>query len=186
MIVAEKVPYIGISPWLIGLMLTVFVMVTAQEMHGASNKTDRVTGEASFYSQRLIGKRTTSGEPYDDKAYTAAHAFYPFGTYLLVTHLKNQQSVVVRVNDRFRPRKGHLVDLSMAAAKQLDLVRYGRGRISLRVLDEEEALSLLLEMGQLESTNRVDSVSIALPIPELELLPTTPFIVPTSTARFTP
>lgn len=109
---------------------------------------DSVTvGEASYYSQRLIGKRTTSGERYDDKAFTAAHASYPLGTWLLVTMLKNNRSVVVRVNDRFRPQKGHLVDLSMAASKTLDLVRLGRAKVQLNVLNPSDAAILIAADG---------------------------------------
>jgi rare lipoprotein A len=172
MFVLEKELFVGITRRLIEMAAIIYLMVLPQVAQGASEETDVVTGEASYYSQRFIGKRTTSGEPYDDKAYTAAHAYYPFGTYLLVTHLRNQQEVVVRVNDRFRPKKGHLVDLSMAAAKKIDLVRYGRGRITLMVLDEEDALMRMMDVGQLEFSVRTDSVTVPLPVPELKLLPT--------------
>lgn len=186
MIVSEKVPVILKKRWLNCLMVTVFMAVTIPVACAESERTGEIKGEASYYSQRFIGKRTTSGEKYDDKAFTAAHAFHPFGTFLLITHLKNQQSVVVRVNDRFRPRKGHLVDVSMAAANRIDLVRYGRGRISLRVLDEEEALSLMTALGQIERVSRTDSVTIPLPVPPLKPLPTTSITLPVLTDLFFP
>lgn len=186
MIVSEKVSVIVKKRWLNCLMLTVFMALTIHVACAESERTREITGEASYYSQRFIGKQTTSGEKYDDKIFTAAHAFHPFGTYLLITHLKNQQSVVVRVNDRFRPRKGHLVDVSMAAAKMIDMVRYGRGRITLRVLDEEEAFSLMTELGQIERVSRTDSVTIPLSDPALKPLPTIPNTLPAPTDLFFP
>ena len=186
MIVLDMVPVILKKRWLNGLMVTVLMAVTIHVACAESDKTKEITGEASYYSQRLIGKRTTSGEKYDDKAFTAAHTFHPFGTYLLITNLKNKQSVVVRVNDRFRPRKGHLVDVSMAAAMKIDLVRYGRGRITLRVLDDEEALSLMTELGQIERVSRMDSVTIPLPVSPLKPVPTTSITLLVPTDLFFP
>jgi len=164
--------------WLVWLSAAAILCVCPCGTIAETNREKEVTGEASFYNQRLVGQRTTSGEPYDDKAFTAAHSYHPFGTYLLVTLVKNQQSVVVRVNDRFRPRKGHLVDVSMAAAKQIDLVRFGRAPVTLRVLAEEEALSLMTALGQSESlvlpdsvAVRPDSVAARLLVPDLMPLP---------------
>jgi len=153
---------------LIQLLLATAVLMSPFNGLAGLDNTEEVMGEASYYSQRFVGKRTTSGEQYDDKAFTAAHAYHPFGTYLLVTCIKNQQSVVVRVNDRFRPRKGHLVDISMAAAKQIDLVRSGRARITLRIVEDDEALSLMIALGQVEAPVRLDSVTFRLAMPEIE------------------
>lgn len=156
------------------LLMVAVLILAAEGVRAGSDQNEEVKGMASYYSQRLIGKPTTSGELYDQKAFTAAHAYHPLGTYLLVTHEKNKQSVVVRVNDRFRPRKGHLADLSMAAAEKIGLVSSGRARISIRVLDEKEALSMMKEKGQTGCTMRLDSVSVSLSTPEpMALLVTT-------------
>ncbi len=154
--------------WLTGLLIMPSLLVTARS---ETEKVDEAFGEASYYSQRFVGKRTTSGEPYDDKDFTAAHPRYPFGTYLLVTNSRSQQSVVVRVNDRFRPRRGHLIDVSMAAAVKIDLVRLGRARVSIRVLDPEEAMAVMQASGQLAAMAFRDSISMPLPVPEPLPLP---------------
>lgn len=82
-------------------------------------------GKASYYADSLAGRKTGSGEPYDPKAYTAAHRVLPFGTWVEVRR-KDGRSVRVRINDRgpFAGR-GRVIDLSRAAAEQLGMIREG-------------------------------------------------------------
>jgi rare lipoprotein A len=82
------------------------------------------TGKASFYADKFHNRHTTSGEKYDKNAYTAAHKTLPFGTILLVTNLKNDSTVLVKVNDRLGTKK-RIIDLSKAAAFQLNFIRDG-------------------------------------------------------------
>ena len=82
-------------------------------------------GLAAYYADSLQGRKTASGEPYDKAAMTCAHKQLPFGTYLLVQSLTNGKSVVVRVNDRGPFSEKRIIDVSRAAAEQLDLVRAG-------------------------------------------------------------
>lgn len=93
------------------------------------------TGMASYYADRFHGRPTASGEPYDKEALTAAHRTHPFGTRLKVTCVQSGRSVEVRVNDRGPHRKDRLVDLSRAAAEQLDLIRAGVKEVRVEVLD---------------------------------------------------
>jgi len=92
------------------------------------------TGVASWYGPGYHGKRTSSGERYDQDDLTAAHATWSFGTRVRVTFLDTGRSVVVRINDRFPNHKGRVIDLSRAAARQIGLIGPGTGRVRLEVL----------------------------------------------------
>jgi rare lipoprotein A len=93
-----------------------------------------VEGIASWYGPGFDGKKTSSGERYDQDALTAAHAYWAFGTRVKVTLLSTGRSVVVRINDRFPSHKGRGIDLSRAAAKAIGLIGPGAGRVRLEVL----------------------------------------------------
>lgn len=99
----------------------------------------RLPGLASFYSQRFHGRPTASGEPYLNQGWTAAHRDLPLGSLLSVTNPVNGVEVVVRVNDRGPFHPGRLVDLSVAAAQALGLLRAGVAMVVIRPLSESEA-----------------------------------------------
>ena len=80
-------------------------------------------GMASYYADRLHGRRMSDGTRYHRDSLTCAHKRYPLGTMLKVTNIKNGKSVVVKVTDRCGTRR--IIDLSYAAAKQLDMLRAG-------------------------------------------------------------
>lgn len=82
-------------------------------------------GQASWYGHAFQGRRTASGERFNQHAMTAAHSTLPLPSYLRVTNLHNGKSVIVRVNDRLPPHKTRVVDLSYAAAKKIDMHRAG-------------------------------------------------------------
>ena len=89
---------------------------------------------ASYYSRALVGRKTASGEPYDPRLFTAAHATLPMGTILRVTRLPDGPSVEVRVNDRCGCTHGRQLDLSEAAARRLNLLRVGTALVRIEVL----------------------------------------------------
>jgi rare lipoprotein A len=89
----------------------------------------RQRGTASWYGRRFHGQRTSSGEPYDMYAMTAAHPTLPIPSYARVTHLGNGRSVVVRVNDRGPFHAGRVIDLSYAAAAKLGYVEAGSAAV---------------------------------------------------------
>ena len=93
-------------------------------------------GVASWYGKYFHGRPTASGEIYDMYQPTAAHLTAPLGTYALVTNLENGQSVRVRINDRGPYKRHRILDLSYEAARQLDLVRPGLGRVQIDFLAE--------------------------------------------------
>jgi rare lipoprotein A len=84
-------------------------------------------GKAVYYSSVYHGRKTASGEVYDENALTAAHRTLGFGTLVRVTNQKNGKSVVVRINDRgpFGKKKERIIDLSLAAAREIDMVKAG-------------------------------------------------------------
>ena len=92
------------------------------------------TGKASYYGGKFHGRKTASGERYDQYGITAAHKTLPFGTIVRVTAEWNQQSVDVRINDRGPFVRGRIIDLSVGAAKELGLVGKGVGNVTLEIV----------------------------------------------------
>ena len=94
-------------------------------------------GKAGYYADALQGRKTASGEKYDKDLLTCAHKTYAFGTRLRVTRLDNKKSVIVRVNDRGPFTEGFVVDLSRAAAREIDLIKAGRANVKVEVVEAE-------------------------------------------------
>ena len=92
-------------------------------------------GTASWYGEKFHGRRTSSGEPYDMYAMTAAHRTLPLPTYVRVTNLDNGRSVIVKVNDRGPFHGNRLIDLSYAAAAKLDMLKKGTAPVEVRAID---------------------------------------------------
>ena len=93
-----------------------------------------VEGMASWYGPGFDGKKTASGERFNQDELTAAHAYWAFGTRVKVTFPTTGKSVVVRINDRFPSHKGRAIDLSRAAAKAIGLIGPGTGTVRLEVV----------------------------------------------------
>lgn len=91
-------------------------------------------GMASWYGGKHHGGPTASGETFDKNAMTAAHRTLKMGTRVRVTRKKNNRSVVVRINDRGPYSKGRIIDLSEAAARQLDMIDDGIAQVRVEVL----------------------------------------------------
>ena len=93
------------------------------------------SGVASYYGPGFHGRRTANGERFDMHAMTAAHRTLPFGTLVKVTNLSNGKSTVVRVNDRGPYVGNRVIDLSVAAAKEIGSTGSGTARVNLEVLN---------------------------------------------------
>lgn len=93
-----------------------------------------VDGQATYYGAKSHGRKTASGETFNKDAMVCAHRTLPFGTRVKVTNKKNGKSVVVRVIDRGPFGKGRVIDLSPAAARQLDMLRAGVVPVHLEVV----------------------------------------------------
>jgi rare lipoprotein A len=83
------------------------------------------TGKLAWYGRKFTGRRTASGEAYNPDALTMAHKTLPFGTQVKVTNTSNKKSVTLRVNDRGPTQADRVGDVSLAAARQLGMVRAG-------------------------------------------------------------
>lgn len=88
-------------------------------------------GKASWYGPGFHGKRTASGERFDMNAMTAAHRTLAFGTRVLVRNVRNGREVIVRINDRGPHVRGRIIDLSKAAAAEIDLIDAGEAPVVL-------------------------------------------------------
>jgi len=92
-------------------------------------------GSASWYGDPYNGRAAASGEVYDMQQLTAAHRTLPFQTWVEVTNRLNGKQVVVRINDRGPFVDGRIIDLSLAAARAVDMVRTGVVPVQLRIVE---------------------------------------------------
>ena len=92
-------------------------------------------GLATYYSDRFQGRKTASGERFDQDDLTAAHPSWAFGTRVKVTLTSTGRSVVVRINDRFPAYKGRVIDVSRGAARAIGLIGPGTGPVRLEVVE---------------------------------------------------
>jgi rare lipoprotein A len=93
-------------------------------------------GKASWYGPRFHGKKTASGEPFDQHDHTAAHPSFPLGSRVRVTRLDNEKSVEVEINDRGPFVEGRIIDLSHAAAKALGITDEGVVMVRVELLGD--------------------------------------------------
>lgn len=93
------------------------------------------TGKASFYANKFNGRRTSSGEVFSQDNLTAAHKTLKLGTFVKVTNLSNDSTVIVKVNDRLGKSSGHSIDLSLKAAQKLDFVRKGSTNVKIETIE---------------------------------------------------
>ena len=97
-------------------------------------------GIASWYGVPYNGRRAASGEIYDMEQFTAAHRNWPFNTWIEVTDLDNGKKVAVRVNDRGPFVRHRIIDLSLAAAREIDMVGPGTARVRLKVISPPQSV----------------------------------------------
>ena len=116
--------------------LVMFLLVSgcaSTQHHSIRGGTE--TGIASFYAEKYHGKKTASGEIFDMNKLTAAHRTLPFGQKVRVTNLSNNREVIVRINDRGPYAKDRIIDVSLAAARKLDIVRSGTAKVRVSVVE---------------------------------------------------
>ena len=92
------------------------------------------TGVASWYGVPYDGRRAASGEIFDMRKLTAAHRTLPFDTWVEVTNLVNKKHIDVRITDRGPFVSGRIIDLSLAAARELDMVASGVVKVQIKVI----------------------------------------------------
>jgi rare lipoprotein A len=135
----------------------------------------RQKGVASWYGKEFHGKRTSSGDPFDMYALTAAHPSLPIPSYVRVTNLANGRSAVVRVNDRGPYHPGRIIDLSYAAAYKLGFSDQGQANV-------EVALVLPEDIAFVNTRRPVPPLRHA----ALKALPAAPVVVAATPAAITP
>ena len=131
-----------------------------QVMNSSAGYKER--GVASWYGTKFHGNLTSMREPYDMYAMTAAHKTLPLPTYVRVRNLRNNKSVVVRVNDRGPFAHNRIIDLSYSAALKLDMVREGTTMV------EVESISFDEPRGDRPVRKTIDATAPAQPEPETE------------------
>jgi rare lipoprotein A len=134
----------NIPVWLTLLMVSAFFIwpskAVAQRVDTVktvpkTQKTGRILyGMASFYANKFDGRRTASGETFSQKKLTCACNVLPLGTWVKVTNLRNNHSVVVKTNDRIHPKVRRVVDLTRAAAEKLGFISGGLTRVKVEVI----------------------------------------------------
>jgi len=123
-------------------LLVIFFFIFCFQAKAQTDSLFIQKGIASYYGGKFHGRKTASGEIYHKDSLTAAHKILPFGTVLKVTNLKRNTSVIVRVTDRLPMSSKRQIDLSVAAARQLEMLRDGLGTVKIEAID-------LLELDKL-------------------------------------
>lgn len=118
------------------LLLVLFVSVIIPfQLQAQAAEVFRQEGIASWYGREFEGRPTASGEIFDSSQLTAAHPNLPFGTMLVVTNIHNNKSVTVRVNDRGPFVPARIIDVSRAAAEQLDMIVTGTAPVRIETIE---------------------------------------------------
>jgi rare lipoprotein A len=121
-------------------------------------------GIASWYGQKFHGYATANGETFDMYEYTAAHTTLPLPSYAKVTNLDNGKSLIVRINDRGPFHNNRVIDLSFAAAKELDYLDSGTAKVRIEVIHIDK--------------NNIVTVGKSTPVPLSKFLPPSPLEEP--------
>lgn len=129
--------------WLRFILMALLVLVTrVQAQEPAASTVPEIKtlfGTASYYADKFTGRKTANGDKYDPEDLTAACNVLPLGTWIRVTNLKNQKTVLVRTNDRLHPKMNRIVDLSKAAAVILGYAHSGLTKVKVEVLGRKKA-----------------------------------------------
>ena len=118
--------------------LLIFITLAAcgQKPESESHKEELIqSGTASWYGPGFHGRLTSSREPFDQNKLTAAHRTLPFDTIIKVVNNKNDKSVEVRINDRGPYEDDRIIDLSRAAAKEIDMLTSGITNVELFLVE---------------------------------------------------
>jgi rare lipoprotein A len=110
----------------------------APQTSAAAQRTEKLSGVASWYGGVFNGRLTASGERFNKYAMTACHPTLPFGTIVRVVNLENNKSVVVRITDRGYLYDGRILDLSYGAARKIAMIKPGLAKVKLEVISMNE------------------------------------------------
>jgi len=149
------------------------------QLSAQSSDVFKQDGIASWYGREFDGRPTASGEIFDSSQLTAAHPSLPFGTRLVITNQHNNRSVTVRVNDRGPFVPARIIDVSRAAAEQLDMIVTGTAPVTVESIDRISISNLTIgtQMApQVMVTPSANSAAAA-PVVSAPVAPTAPVFV---------
>lgn len=135
--------------------LCLWMMCMSAPLKAQVQKPFEEDGIASYYGSAWHGRRTADGGIYDKEAHICAHKTLPFGTRIKVTNKKNGKETIVRVTDRGPFGAGRIVDLSNAAARDIDIIRAGVAPVHIVVLPPELDLHIDSLMKEMERRNEL-------------------------------
>ena len=140
-------------------------------------------GLASWYGPLFNGRRTSSGEIYDMHAFTAAHRTLPFGTLIRVTNLSNGMQTQVRINDRGPFVANRIIDLSLSAARAIEMVGPGTVQVRLELIwgPDPDLGFFAVQVGAFKTEENADRLRARL---SLRYSPVATIPVPVNTGRF--
>lgn len=131
--------------------------VNAQRNGNGNLLTSIKKGIASFYHDKFEGRKTATGEVFDNNKYTAASNTLKLGTYVKVTNLSNGEVIYVRVNDRMAKTNDRLIDLASVAAKKLNFHKKGLAKVKVEPVSDAEGRSAILAQNgfQIPQSNKL-------------------------------
>lgn len=132
-----------ISNMIFRYLLVIFFFIFCFQAKGQTDSLFIQKGLASYYGGKFHGRKTASGEIYHKDSLTAAHKILPFGTVLKVTNLKRNTSVIVRVTDRLPMSSKRQIDLSLGAARKLEMLRDGVANVRIEAIDLDQLDKLI-------------------------------------------
>jgi len=141
-VIAQTVASVNEEEFFTDRSLTVIDSLQTQEPPGAPPGEKMI---ATYYSKRFHGRKTASGKRYNRDAFTCAHKSLPFQTLLKITNPQNGKSVTVRVNDRGPFNRNRDIDLSYAAAKEIDMLAAGVLPVEVEIMMSSYTDSLLAQ-----------------------------------------
>ena len=147
--------------------IIIIMLCAALHIKGQAQQIMTIRGKASYYADKLHGRKTANGERYHRDSMTCAHLRFPFGTRLRVKHLESGKEVVVRVNDRGPYSNRYIIDLSKTAARELGILQHGHADVELSLYDivvpyKKQEEQLILPPFQ----EYPDSFPLFIPIPD--------------------
>ncbi len=142
-------------------------------------------GTASWYGKKFHGHLTSNGEVYDMYAMSAAHKNLPLPTYLKVTNLGNNKSVIVRVNDRGPFHQSRIVDLSYSAAYKLDMLKAGTAKVKITAITEfgEKTKKNSSQVANIKTGTHVPNIALPHEKNYIQVFATSKYQLAKSTAK---
>ena len=129
-----------IKVWIATVCIFIFSNCFAQSDSGKNkhhSQLEKYYGTASFYANKFVGKKTANGEIFSQKKLTAASNILPLGTWVKVTNIRNNKSVVVKINDRLHKKNKRIIDLTKSGAQKLGFLQTGLTRVKIEIVERQ-------------------------------------------------